>query len=173
MKSATHQTKTQRGRNSLQSQPCLQKEQLSGLFPPELHTQRQEERNGDHSKTQLSCFRFIFPQGTIVKISNPPRIKQSLSGFHFPISTISQKRTPESHLRKPGWKQRSEKQSLLWEGAAMLKIMSAWALGSMLPSPARQEPPPCPHRAAIPSQTHLQKLVQQKREPICQHLLCH
>lgn len=89
MKSATHQT--QRGRNSLPSQPCLQKGQLSGLFPPELHKQRQEERNGDHSKSQLSCFRFIFPQGTIVKISNPLCIKQSRSGFHFPISAISQK----------------------------------------------------------------------------------
>lgn len=74
-----------------QSQPCLQKEQFSVLFPHELHKQMQEERNGDHSKTQLSCFRFIFPQGIIVKISNPLCIKQSQSGFHFPISAISQK----------------------------------------------------------------------------------
>lgn len=90
MKTATHQTTAQRGRNSPSHSNAYRRISSQGFFLLS-YKQRQEERNGDHSKTQLSCFRFIFPQGTIVKISNPLRIKQSRSGFHFPITVISQK----------------------------------------------------------------------------------
>lgn len=50
-------------------------------------------------KTQLSSFRFILSPGIVFKkISNPLRIKQSRSGFHFSISAISQKGDPESTI---------------------------------------------------------------------------
>lgn len=122
-------------------------------------------------KTQLNCFSFIPSLGAVVKISNPPHIKQYQTGFHFPISAISPKGDPKFHILETQAGNRGLGSDLSSSRNTQGHISPGFGYHAAHPGEARTTS--LTTQLASPSQTHLQKLIEQKREPICQHLLGH